>query len=376
METKVNLARNTLAVVLAVVLLTGASGALGSPHETTLTINADKVAGNLSDFAVYVDLADMGDGFWGNLTTGSGTTDIIVKNAGDAVLSREIVWLDEDNRQGEMHFKADSLSGSSDTTFTISVGGTVLTNNQNTNTWSNGYVGVWHLGENGGNHDDSTSTGKDGTRQGNTYEANGKLGAAQSFDGGGDYIEIGSLGIGGDALLTVSAWVNMEDLPSGGQHATVWGNYVSSTNRSLLNVSTDDQKLTAFAKAGGNTVIDDVKSGQAMTADTWQYVAVSLNATAATAVVGLDGAVASGGYSSAIQADSHVIGAMDTNHCFDGLIDEFRISNVARSSEWLGTEYNNQGSPGSFYTVTPEPGTLAVLAVGSLIALTRRRRTA
>ena len=376
METKVNLARNTLAVVLAVVLLTGASGALGSPHETTLTINADKVAGNLSDFAVYVDLADMGDGFWGNLTTGSGTTDIIVKNAGDAVLSREIVWLDEDNRQGEMHFKADSLSGSSDTTFTISVGGTVLTNNQNTNTWSNGYVGVWHLGENGGNHDDSTSTGKDGTRQGNTYEANGKLGATQSFDGNNDYIEIGSLGIGGDALLTVSAWVNLANLPSSGQHATVWGNYDSSTNRSLLNVSTDDQKLTAFAKAGGNTVIDDVKSGQAMTADTWQYVAVSLNATAATAVVGLDGAVASGGYSSAIQADSHVIGAMDTNHYFDGLIDEFRISNVARSSEWLGTEYNNQGSPGSFYTVTPEPGTLAVLAVGSLIALTRRRRTA
>ena len=376
METKVNLARNTLAVVLAVVLLTGASGALGSPHETTLTINADKVAGNLSDFAVYVDLADMGDGFWGNLTTGSGTTDIIVKNAGDAVLSREIVWLDEDNRQGEMHFKADSLSGSSDTTFTISVGGTVLTNNQNTNTWSNGYVGVWHLGENGGNHDDSTSTGKDGTRQGNTYEANGKLGATQSFDGNNDYIEIGSLGIGGDALLTVSAWVNLADLPSGGQHATVWGNYDSSTNRSLLNVSTDDQKPTAFAKAGGNTVIDDVKSGQAMAADTWQYVAVSLNATAGTAEVGLDGVIASGDYLSAITADSHVIGAMDTNHYFDGLIDEFRISNVARSAEWIETEYNNQGSPGTFYTVTPEPGTLAVVAVGSLIALARRRRTA
>ena len=376
METKVNLAKTAAVIILAMVLFTGARGALASPYESTLTINADKVAGNLSDFVVYVDLADMSNAFWDNLTTASGTTDIVVKNSSGTSLSREIVAIDKSAKTGEMHFKADSLSGTSDTTFSISVGGTVLTNNQNTNTWSNGYVGVWHLGENGGNHDDSTSTGKDGTRQGNTYEANGKLGATQSFDGNNDYIEIGSLGIGGDALLTVSAWVNLANLPSSGQHATVWGNYDSSTNRSLLNVSTDDQKLTAFAKAGGNTVIGDIKSGQAMAADTWQYVAVSLNATAGTAEVGLDGVIASGDYLSAITADSHVIGAMDTNHYFDGLIDEFRISNVARSAEWIETEYNNQGSPGTFYTVTPEPGTLAVLAVGSLIALARRRRTA
>ena len=362
-------------MVLVLLLFTGAGGALGSPHESTLTINADKVDGDLSDFVVYVDLADMHDGFWDNLTTGLDTTDIVVQNGDGAALSREIVWLDTDNRKGEMHFKANSLSGSLDTTFTISVGGTVLTDNQNTDTWSNGHVGVWHLGENVGNHNDSTSTGtvKDGYRRGNTYEANGKLGAAQSFDGNDDSIEIGSLGIGGGALLTVSAWVNLAELPSGGQHATVWGNYVDSGNRSHLNVSADDQKLTPFAKVDNNAVIGDVKSGQAMRADTWQYVTVSLNAAAATAEVGPDGAFTSGSYSSAVQADIHVIGAMADNHYFDGLIDEFRISNTARSAEWLGTEYNNQGSPGTFYTVTaPEPGTLAMLAVGSLIALARR----
>ena len=89
----------------------------------------------------------MSNAFWDNLTTGSGATDIIVKNASNVVLSREIVSIDKSAKTGEMHFKAESLSGSLDTTFTISVGGTVLTDNQNTSTWSNnGYVGVWHLG--------------------------------------------------------------------------------------------------------------------------------------------------------------------------------------------------------------------------------------
>ena len=109
-----------------------------------------------------------------------------------------------------------------------------------------------------------------------------------------------------------------------------------------------------------------------MTASTWQYAAVSLNATTATAEVCLDGAFTSGAYSSAIQADNHVIGAMKSNHRFDGLVDEFRMSSVARSADWLATVYNNQGSPDTFYSVIPEPGTLGLLATGAVALLLRR----
>ncbi|MCP4377453.1 MAG: LamG domain-containing protein [bacterium] len=373
METKIYPAKAAAVIILATVLCTAARSTFGAPYESTLTINANKVAGDLSDFVVYVDLTDMSNDFWDNLTTGPGTTDIVVKNSVGTVLSREIVSIDTSTKTGEMHFKADSISGSLDTTFSISSGGTVLTNNQDTNTWSNGYAGIWHLGESSGNHNNSTG-GKIGARKNNTHEANGKLGGAQNFDGNGDYIYIGSLNTDGDDLMTISAWVNLANLPSGGNHATVWGNYVNSNDRSLLNISSDDDKLTAFAKTGGNTIINDVKSAQAMSTDTWQYVTVSLNATAATAEVGLDGAFTSGDYLSAIQADNHAIGALNGAHYFDGPIDEFRISNVARSANWLLTEYNNQGSPETFYSVAPEPGTLAVLAAGSLITLTRRRR--
>ena len=36
---------------------------------------------------------------------------------------------------------------------------------------------------------------------------------------------------------------------------------------------------------------------------------------------------------------------------FDGTIDEVRVSNASRSAGWILTEYNNQNSPSTFYSV-------------------------
>jgi hypothetical protein len=36
---------------------------------------------------------------------------------------------------------------------------------------------------------------------------------------------------------------------------------------------------------------------------------------------------------------------------FDGILDEVRISNSARSAFWISTEYNNQNSPATFYSL-------------------------
>ena len=37
-----------------------------------------------------------------------------------------------------------------------------------------------------------------------------------------------------------------------------------------------------------------------------------------------------------------------------GLLDEVRLSNIARSSNWITTEYNNQYEPSTFYSVGNE----------------------
>ena len=42
-------------------------------------------------------------------------------------------------------------------------------------------------------------------------------------------------------------------------------------------------------------------------------------------------------------------------HLFvDGIIDEIRVSNVARNANWIKTCYNNQNSPSNFITVGDE----------------------
>ena len=40
------------------------------------------------------------------------------------------------------------------------------------------------------------------------------------------------------------------------------------------------------------------------------------------------------------------------DYFFNGLIDEVRVSSIARSASWIATEYNNQASPSAFYTVS------------------------
>ena len=48
---------------------------------------------------------------------------------------------------------------------------------------------------------------------------------------------------------------------------------------------------------------------------------------------------------------------------WNGLIDEVRVSSTARSADWVATEYSNQSSPGTFYSLSPESQVIAPSAV-------------
>ena len=40
------------------------------------------------------------------------------------------------------------------------------------------------------------------------------------------------------------------------------------------------------------------------------------------------------------------------NFWYNGMMDEMRMSNIDRSSDWITTQYNNVSSPSTFYAVT------------------------
>ncbi len=53
---------------------------------------------------------------------------------------------------------------------------------------------------------------------------------------------------------------------------------------------------------------------------------------------------------------------------FNGNLDEVSVSNIAQSGDWIKTEYNNQGSPSTFYTFNPASAALVVPPAISLYA--------
>jgi hypothetical protein len=50
----------------------------------------------------------------------------------------------------------------------------------------------------------------------------------------------------------------------------------------------------------------------------------------------------------------------DAGYPHNGMLDEVRVSNIARSQGWITTEYNNQNAPTTFYSLTAEEAILTV----------------
>ena len=93
-----------------------------------LKIDHTKVTGNLSNFPVYINLANLPSEFWDAVNSTNGG-DIRITNKSGTQLPREIVSFTDSGSSGtgELHFLADSLSSASDSIFYIYVGNPSIT---------------------------------------------------------------------------------------------------------------------------------------------------------------------------------------------------------------------------------------------------------
>ena len=188
-----------------------------------ITILATQVDANVTNFPVYVNLADLGSDFFANVESSGGDDggDIRVTTADGATeLPREVVDINVGSLTGELHFKAGALSSTANTDFYIYYGNAAIAEPAasatygSQNVWTNGYVGVWHLGEDAANtgtadlYQDSTSNVNHGDDSVSDTGQTGKLGAGQVFDGTDDSIDVpytASLNVTNQ--LTLSGWV-------------------------------------------------------------------------------------------------------------------------------------------------------------------------
>jgi hypothetical protein len=330
-----------------------------------ITINHTKVSGssNLTNFPVLVsltdaDLATVANGGGVGLPDGR---DILFTSADGATkLNHEIESYNPSTGQLIAWVQVPMVSPTTDTTMYIYYGNTSATSQQNpTGVWDSNYVGVWHFG-NG-----TTLSASDSTSNGNNGTINGATATSGVIDGGANFNGSGSISEGATTntnapLLSVSIWMKSAQAqqPSyttmfdrrGGAAFNNWildTTYYGNTYEFCM---TDDQG------SGPSTGQYCLTSG---TLDTnWHYLAGTYDGT--TQTLYLDGTpVASNPVSITLGTGSYPLNWGSSNgsgQIFNGLLDEARFSRVARSAGWIATEYTNQSSPSTFFSVGSQQG--------------------
>ena len=295
----------------------------------------------MTDFPVLISFTGDSD-----LAAGaqSDFDDVLFTSAnGTTRLDHEIEDFDSTNGDIVAWVKIPFLSSSSDTDIYMYYGCGTAENQENPpEVWSNGFTGVWHLHD---DFNDSTSEGNNGTNSGSANDT-GKMADGQYFDSSDD-ISTGTNSTMANATeVTITAWIK----PDAGQ--SDWGGILEYRDSDV----------------GWETVLE-VKSTRKFSFGTWTDTDswYNLESTAVLPTTGFSHIV--GVYNGSNQI-TYLDGQLDNTSpgrtgnlrnnsrpfhigrnpgdlvTFNGVIDEVRIANIARSLEWISTEHNNHDNPG------------------------------
>jgi hypothetical protein len=211
---------------------------------------------------------------------------------------------------------------------------------------------------------DSTSNNNHGTTHGSmtvTDQVPGEVDGALDLDGSNDYIEAadsGSLSIGGNQI-TLSAWVKFTD--TGSAEIIIAKPWQSSSHSSpyfayslhLLDKGSNVAHARLWVRTSTGT--GTAESGN-INANTWYYLVGTYDGSNVRIYIN-DALSASGSRTGNIETRTTPL-RLGTNggysEDFEGILDEVRISSVARSLGWISTEYNNMYDPASFFTLGAE----------------------
>ena len=214
--------------------------------------------------------------------------------------------------------------------------------------WAPGPVAHWKFDEKSGTtaYDSIASSsfagGNDGTISGATW-ARGKYGSALSFDGGSDYVDAGNFNFAsGD--YTLSAWIKTTQTSISSILARGGINFAGGDTGVRFELEADGQVHLHISDGSTNDLIastDTVNNGE------WHHVAAVRNGS--EAYIYVDNSVDSDLSMPSGDCDYNNIMAVgraghSDQRYFDGLIDDVRIYNYARTQKQI-LEDMNAGAP-------------------------------
>jgi len=338
-------------------------------YRMKIKINHNKVAGDLTNFPVLISIESP---HLGKKAQSTGNDIVFTEsfNVKD-ILDHEIELFDSSSGNLVAWVKIPFLSSSEDTIIYMHYGNSNCGNQQNPEkVWDNNYLAVYHL--NGINYldiKDSTSNNLDVVeKQGiPTFQVSGKIGLCVNFDeaclnvADNDLLSF-TYGGDNDKPFTIEAWVKF--FGAGGDANGIISKYANMVREWLLRKTPDDTcDLRICDDSTEVTIWRETSSKINVNNIGWNYISAAYSGTKSGYSINmmLDGTINNGEawtspnyYGTENLYEKMRIGAYHSHqtgwHYWKGLIDEIRISNIARSSEWLTTSYNTMNEPSSFIT--------------------------
>lgn len=208
-------------------------------------------------------------------------------------------------------------------------------------------VGVWHMNN---DWNDASENGLDGTATNAVFSTSSMLGShAGSFDGAGDYVTIDDNPILDTGSITIEAWIKRSTL--GVTDRIITRDHSGTGAVFVFQVNAATNYLSFYVTTAGDIGSNMNCTGTTVVDTNWHHVAVTYNQTISKAALYIDGRLDVYGTPGSTNCDSGAtmfsgpliasdqplyIGRTDwsgTSYYMTGLIDEVRLSNIARQPE-------------------------------------------
>ncbi len=324
-----------------------------------ITIDHTKVpTADKSNFPVLISLTDPAL----QQAQSSGNDILFTSVNGTTKLNHEIKTFTQSTGNLIAWVQVPTLATATDTVLYMYYGNPTATSQQAANnTWNDGgsnyYKAVWHMTETSGNVSDSTSNSNTGTPTGTT-SVTGKMGNARFFNGTSDFIQVGdnnSIDIGSSVDLTIEMWIKSTQARVAGQYPMFIDKEVLSPTRQGYQMYLHQDSVDSWGGEVRSAGTSGALSEATNIADgSWHFVVMKRSGANVYA------------FRNGAQVNSNAAPTGDlsnTNNLFmgkrsdsddyyGGFEDEVRISATARSDDWIATEYNNQSSPSTFFSVS------------------------
>jgi hypothetical protein len=284
----------------------------------------------------------------GKVTSNSGFDIILTSDAAGATkLDHEIESYVHTSGLCIFQVRIPTLGYAADTVVYLFYGNSSVTTSQEnkTGTWNANFMGVWHLNEaqGAGTFVDSTSNANNGSDKGNTPTAvTGQIAGGQTFEIWGNW---GSIVVPADATLNLSTYT-----------LSMWVKAVDAGGWTFLMAKAGYLNYTIY-RAGNDLVLYDNNATNdtlaTFTAGNWHHFVLVENG--GTLYPYLDGvAQTTRSRTSHFSTNGAFTLGVNTGGSCPGATDEARLSDSVRTASWILSEYNNQSSPSTFYSLGAE----------------------